>query len=103
LPAQDNRGQHSGVNPDLVFWEIYDALENQERHESSVVYGIVTVSESKLKQYLISSGKFTAGESAQIIKDKVDSGELRRLEFDVLSRKSPANLPPRDEEEGGGN
>jgi hypothetical protein len=102
LSAQDNRGQHSGVNPSLLLWEIYEALENQNQHESSK-YGIITVSESMLKQSLISSGRFTAGEAAQIIKDRIDSGELTRLEFDVLSRKSLRNLPPKGEvEEGGG-
>ncbi len=99
LSAQDNRGQHSRVNPDSFFWQIYETLENQNRHESSSVYGIITVSESMLKQNLISSGKFFAGEAAQIIKDKINIGELTRLAFDVLSRKSHPNLPPTGEEE----
>jgi hypothetical protein len=99
-----NRSKDSGVSysSNSFFWEIYCALENQNHGQSSV-YGIVTVSESMLKQNLISSDKFTAGEAAQIIKDKIDGGELTRLAFDVLSRKSHPNLPPKDEEEGRGN
>ena len=86
----------------LFFWGMYEALENQNRHEPSSVYGIVTVSESKLKRNLISSGQFTAGEAAQICRNKINNGELTRLAFDVLSRKSPPNLPQEDDEEGVG-
>jgi hypothetical protein len=63
------------------FWEIYDKLENQRLPEPDGKVG-----EIALKQALISSGQFHAGDATQIIKDMIAKGELMRLEFDVLSR-----------------
>ena len=72
----------------LFFWETYDLLEKQKQTQGPDG----TVSESALKQDLISSGKFTAGEAAQIIKEVLDRDELTKLEFDVLSKKSPSDM-----------
>jgi hypothetical protein len=73
----------SGVKNTLeedFFWETFDRLERQKQDRR-------VVSESMLKQELISSGKFDAGPAAQIIKDMIAIGKLTRLEFDVLCKK----------------
>jgi hypothetical protein len=66
-----------------LFWEIYDSLENQKQTRGPEG---TTVSETILKQELISSGKFDAGGAAQIVKDMIEAGKLTRLEYDVLCK-----------------
>ena len=85
LDVQDNRGQHSGVNPYFLFWEIYNQLEKQNNEPESQD---CIVTESTLKERLIASGKFDAGDARQTINDLVEKGELTRLEYDVLSKNS---------------
>jgi hypothetical protein len=77
-----NVDQDSEVNYSSLFWKTYDKLENQKQSEADG-----TVKESELKQALISSGKFNAGEAAQIVKDMIDNGKLTRSGFDVLYKK----------------
>jgi hypothetical protein len=78
-----------------LFWEIYDKLENQRLPEPDGKVG-----EIALKQALISSGQFHAGDATQLIKGMIAKGELMRLEFDVLSRGPAA--PSRSSGSGGG-
>jgi hypothetical protein len=74
-------------NDDLFFWERYELLEKQKQTQGPEG----TVSESALKQDLISRG-IIAGEAVQMIKDMIARGKLIKLGFDVLSKNSQANL-----------
>ena len=81
--------EKSGFDID-VFWKTYDNLENQKQTEGPPEEG--TVSESAFKHALISSGKFTAGEATQLVKEMIDQDKLTRLGFDVLEKNSQANI-----------
>lgn len=59
----------------LFFWQTIGELENKQRH---------LVSESLLKSTLVSSGKFIAGEAAQIIKDNISEGNLVKNNDDLF-------------------
>ena len=67
------------------FWETYDRLEKQNPEEGKV-------SESMLKQELVSSGRLDAGPALQMIKDMIDNEKLVRLGFDVLVKNSPSGM-----------
>jgi hypothetical protein len=60
-----------------LLWQLFDLFNGNGRK----------VSESMLKNGLISSGKLDASEAAQLIKDMKASGELESPEHDVLCRK----------------
>jgi hypothetical protein len=81
---KSNRGEHSGVTDKkswppvitntelgLAFWDAFDRLENQKQQEPDG-----TVSESMLRQELIATGKFNAGEATEAIEDLIDHGVL---------------------------
>jgi hypothetical protein len=70
------------------FWRYYNDLEKKKQTQG--LEG--TVSESALKQDLISLGMFTAGEAAQLVKDAIDSGKVTRLGFDILVKNSPSDM-----------
>lgn len=74
-------GSNGGVKH---FWETFELLQNQKQTKGSEG----TVSETILKQELVSGGKLTAGEAAQIIKDMKASGELENPEYDVLCKRA---------------
>jgi hypothetical protein len=102
----DKRGSNQGANVEKgsisleerfgrnrcdFFWETFNRLE-KEHSEGQV-------SESMLKQELVSSGKFSASEAYQIVKDMLlvavtaaDAKKLQRLAFDVLVKNSQANM-----------
>ncbi len=61
------------------FQETYDRLEKLNPEGK--------VNESMLKQELVTSGNFTAGEAAQIIKDMIWNGNIQELGFDILGKK----------------
>jgi hypothetical protein len=63
-----------------LFWDTFHLLEK----EKLTVTTEGTVRESILKERLIASGKFTAGEAVQTIRDTIAIGKLTRLEFDIL-------------------
>ncbi len=44
------------------------------------------LSESILRHKLISSGQFTASETAQAIKEAIDGGQLTKLGYDILGK-----------------
>jgi DNA-binding transcriptional ArsR family regulator len=67
----------------LFFWETFNLLEDKK--EVGEPSG-GTVSEAGLKQALISSGNFNAGDATQTIKELIDTGEIQRLGFDCLKR-----------------
>jgi hypothetical protein len=76
-------GSDNGVNSaSSFFWETYENLEKQKQTQGPEG----TVSETILKQELIASGNFNAGEATQLINDKIANGELKRLGFDVLRK-----------------
>jgi hypothetical protein len=66
------------------FWETYNRIEKQNPEGK--------VSETMLKQELISSGKIDSGPAAQMIKDFIRSGELVMLGFDILVKNSPSEV-----------
>jgi hypothetical protein len=70
------------------FWVFYNNLENQKQTEGPEG----AVSESKLKQELISSGMFTAGDAAQLIREAIESGRVTRSGFDVLIKNSQFDM-----------
>ena len=59
-----------------LFWQLFEDLSNKS--------GDGIVSETALKGGMVSSGKFTAGEAAQYIKDMEGSGKLKKQGHDVL-------------------
>jgi hypothetical protein len=72
------------INHEACFWETFDNLQKQKQTKGAEG----TVSETILKQDLISSGKFTAGEAAQLIKDMISSERLENPVYDVLYKKT---------------
>jgi hypothetical protein len=73
----------------ISFWQTYDLLENKENH---------TVSESSLKQSLMLSTKpLTVSEATQVIKELLDAGVLKRVEYDVLIKNSPSSMSKNEE------
>jgi hypothetical protein len=79
----------------LFFWKVFKLLERKS--EQPKLHGKKIVSESGLKQAFVSSGKFTAGESTQIVNDMLDLGEIKRLGFDVLVKNSPSDMSKNEE------
>ena len=73
-----------GPHIHMFFSETYDRLEKQNPERK--------VSESMLKQELVTSGNFTAGEAAQIINDMVSHGNIQKLGFDVLRKNSHSEM-----------
>jgi hypothetical protein len=75
----------------LFFWDVFNLLEKQKQPEPDG-----TVRESELKQALISSGKFNAGEAVQLVNDAIEQGLVKRLEFDVIGKNSSSNISKSD-------
>lgn len=70
------------------FWVFYNDLEKRKQTQGPEG----TVSESALKQELVSNGVFTAGEAAQVVKDAIDTNRVTRLGFDILVKNSQSNV-----------
>lgn len=84
-----------------IFWRIYDELEQQQAVEQqSSNSGLKTevdrstVSGQELKNRLVSSNEFFAGDAFQILEDMTKKGKLEKVAFDTYKRK---------EKNGGGN
>jgi hypothetical protein len=79
-----------------AFWIYFNEEEKIHEHEPTIE-GWKLVSESQLKQRLIASGRFTAGEAAQVIIDAIDTGRIRKIALDNLVKNSQANLSKNEE------
>jgi hypothetical protein len=82
-----------GVNDDFpsTFWIYWN--EEEKLHENEpTIEGWKLVSESQLKQRLIASGEFNAGDATQLIKNALDTNRIRKIAWDNLVNNSQANM-----------
>jgi len=80
-----------------IFWRIYDELEQQQQTveqqscnsglKSEVDRNNSTVSGKEIKNRLVSSNAFFAGDAFQIIEDMAKKGKLEKVAFDTYKRK----------------
>jgi hypothetical protein len=79
--SQEPRRQNSeGTLTFSDFWAVYDRLEKLDS-------GTNIVNHKKLHEALIASGKFFAGDAAQIISDMVKAGKLELVSYHSYRRK----------------
>jgi hypothetical protein len=87
----DDDDYNNKESKEETFWQIYKELEQQQQQCSSppLIMEIdkITVSGQELKNCLISSGKFFAGDAFQIIEDMLKKGKLEKVAFDTYKRK----------------
>ncbi len=69
-----------------VFWRVFGELEDVERKNLSEV-DKTTISEEKLQDGLVSTGKFYQSDAAMIIKTMKDEGLVEEVSWDTLRRK----------------
>ena len=84
----------------MIFWRIYDELEQQQQTveqqscnsglKSEVDRNNSTVSGQEIKNRLVSSNAFFAGDAFQIIEDMVKKGKLEKVALILTKGKKKA-------------
>jgi hypothetical protein len=86
---QNSFGEHSTVDEENMFWEVYDQLlwEEESMNDSYSDIDKNTINGQKLEHRLMSTGEFYNGDAAKMIKRMVNTGKLEEVMLDTYRKK----------------